>query len=114
LDRFLDKSSGFHNLGKAYDTLVTDIRQQLKLFHEEQLDKQRLPLKKLALEIAGLLNVPNMRQDPVLVDRVRDLQRQIHALHDQRKQFAQEQAFQLQLYKAERSSRFHFASPMLL
>ncbi|RHY27830.1 hypothetical protein DYB32_006496, partial [Aphanomyces invadans] len=82
LDRFLDKSSGFHNLGKAYDTLVTDIRQQLKLFHEEQLDKQRLSLKKLALEIAGLLNVPNMRQDPVLVDRVRDLQRQIHALHD--------------------------------
>ncbi|RHY50394.1 hypothetical protein DYB34_005720 [Aphanomyces astaci] len=112
LDRFLAKSNGFHNVGKAYDILVTDIRQQLKLFHDEQLDKQRLPLKKLALEIAALLQVPNMRQDPVLVDRVRDLQQQIHHLHDQQKKFLQEQAFQLHLYKAERSSRFHFSSPI--
>ncbi|RQM20499.1 hypothetical protein B5M09_010499, partial [Aphanomyces astaci] len=112
LDRFLAKSNGFHNVGKAYDILVTDIRQQLKLFHDEQLDKQRLPLKKLALEIAALLQVPNMRQDPVLVDRVRDLQQQIRHLHDQQKKFLQEQAFQLHLYKAERSSRFHFSSPI--
>ena len=112
LDRFLDKSSNFHNLVKAYDVLVSDIRQQLKLLHDQELDKQRLPLKKLTLEIAALLQVPNMRQDPVLVDRVRDLQQQIHRLHDDQKKFMQERAFQLHLYKAERSSRFHFMSPV--
>ncbi|RLO05974.1 hypothetical protein DYB28_008926 [Aphanomyces astaci] len=114
LDRFLAKSNGFHNVGKAYDIVVADIRQQLKLFHDKQLDKQRLPLKKLALEIAALLQVPNMQQDSVLVDHVRDLQQQIRHLHDQQKKFLQEQAFQLHLYKAERSSRFHFSSPILL
>ncbi|KAF0689018.1 Aste57867_19482 [Aphanomyces stellatus] len=73
LDRFLDKSPGFHNLAKAYDTFVSDIRIQLKEFHTQRVDTQRLPMKKLAFEIASLLQLPNMRQDPVLVGRVRDL-----------------------------------------
>ncbi|KAG9409847.1 hypothetical protein AC1031_020158 [Aphanomyces cochlioides] len=92
--------------------LVNDIRSQLKEFHSQRLEKQRLPLKKLAVEIASLLQVPNMRQDSVLVDRVRDLQKQIHELQDRDKQFRQDQAFQLHLYKAERSSKFHFMSPV--
>ncbi|KAG9414081.1 hypothetical protein AC1031_013290 [Aphanomyces cochlioides] len=112
LDRFLDKSPTFHNISKAYDMLVNDIRSQLKEFHSQRLEKQRLPLKKLAVEIASLLQVPNMRQDSVLVDRVRDLQKQIHELQDRDKQFRQDQAFQLHLYKAERSSKFHFMSPV--
>ncbi|KAF0687709.1 hypothetical protein As57867_020505, partial [Aphanomyces stellatus] len=36
LDRFLDKSPSFRNLAKAYDTLVSDIRKQLKEFHTQQ------------------------------------------------------------------------------
>ncbi|KAF0692127.1 hypothetical protein As57867_016698, partial [Aphanomyces stellatus] len=35
LDRFLDKSPSFRNLAKAYDTLVSDIRKQLKEFHTQ-------------------------------------------------------------------------------
>ncbi|KAH9106776.1 hypothetical protein AeMF1_017708 [Aphanomyces euteiches] len=93
LDRFLDKSPSFHKLSKAYDMLVNDIRSQLKEFHSQRLEKQRLPLKQLAVEIASLLQVPNMRQDSVLVDRVRDLQKQIHELQDRDKQFRQDQAF---------------------
>ncbi|KAF0694044.1 Aste57867_15047 [Aphanomyces stellatus] len=112
LDRFLDKSLGFHNLAKAYDSLVSDIRIQLKEFHIQRVDKQRLPMKKLAFEIASLLQVPNMRQDPVLVGRVRDLQQQIEKLQTTQKEFRQEQAFKLHLYKAERSSKFHFMSPV--
>ncbi|KAH9051221.1 hypothetical protein Ae201684P_007890 [Aphanomyces euteiches] len=110
LDRFLDKSPSFHNISKAYDMLVNDIRSQLKEFHSQRLEKQRLPLKQLAVEIASLLQVPNMRQDSVLVERVRDLQKQIHELQDRDKQFRQDQTFQLHLYKAERSSKFHFMS----
>ncbi|KAH9051228.1 hypothetical protein Ae201684P_007897, partial [Aphanomyces euteiches] len=53
-----------------------------------------------------------MRQDSVLVERVRDLQKQIHELQDRDKQFRQDQTFQLHLYKAERSSKFHFMSPV--
>ncbi|KAF0687848.1 hypothetical protein As57867_020397, partial [Aphanomyces stellatus] len=45
LDRFLDKSPSFRNLAKAYDTLVSDIRKQLKEFHTQQVDKQQLPMK---------------------------------------------------------------------
>ncbi|KAH9087838.1 hypothetical protein Ae201684P_013490 [Aphanomyces euteiches] len=112
LDRFLDKSPSFHNISKAYDMLVNDIRSQLKEFHSQRLEKQRLPLKQLTVEIASLLQVPNMRQDSVLVERVRDLQKQIHELQDRDKQFRQDQAFQLHLYKAERSSKFHFMSPV--
>jgi hypothetical protein len=112
LDRFLAKSSSFNNTGLAYDILVKDIRRGLKEFHGEQLDKQRLPLKKLTLEIASLLQVPNMRQDPVLVERVRALQQQIHQHHDQAKSFRQEQAFHLHLYKAEKATKFHFTSPV--
>ncbi|KAH9079086.1 hypothetical protein Ae201684P_000959 [Aphanomyces euteiches] len=112
LDRFLDKSPSFHNISKAYDMLVNDIRSQLKEFHSQRLEKQRLPLKQLAVEIASLLQVPNMRQDSVLVERVRDLQKQIHELQDRDKQFRQDQTFQLHLYKAERSSKFHFMSPV--
>ncbi|KAH9079068.1 hypothetical protein Ae201684P_013133 [Aphanomyces euteiches] len=112
LDRFLDKSPSFHNISKAYDMLVNDIRSQLKEFHSQRLEKQRLPLKQLTVEIASLLQVPNMRQDSVLVERVRDLQKQIHELQDRDKQFRQDQTFQLHLYKAERSSKFHFMSPV--
>ncbi|KAH9089964.1 hypothetical protein Ae201684P_014719 [Aphanomyces euteiches] len=93
---FLDKSPSFHNISKAYDMLVNDIRSQLKEFHSQRLEKQRLPLK----------------HDSVLVERVRDLQKQIHELQDRDKQFRQDQAFQLHLYKAERSSKFHFMSPV--
>ncbi|KAF0694043.1 hypothetical protein As57867_014990, partial [Aphanomyces stellatus] len=56
--------------------------------------------------------VPNMRQDPVLVGRVRELQQQIEKLQTAQREFRQEQAFQLHLYKAERSSKFHFMSPV--
>ncbi|KAF0688390.1 Aste57867_19985 [Aphanomyces stellatus] len=112
LDRFLDKSPGYNNLAKACDTLVSDIRIQLKEFHTQRVDKQRLPMKKLAFEIAALLEAPNMRQDPVLVGRVRDLQQQVEKLQTTQKEFRQEQAFKLHLYKAERSSKFHFMSPV--
>ncbi len=112
LDRFLDKSPTFKNIGYAYDTMVRDIRHGLKELHTEQLEKKRAPLSNLAMEIAQLLQVPNLREDPVLVDRVRALQRQIHELHDQEKSFRQEQAFQLHLHKAERASGFHFSSPV--
>ncbi|KAF0710478.1 Aste57867_5523 [Aphanomyces stellatus] len=99
LDRFLDKSPSFRNLAKAYDTLVSDIRKQLKEFHTQQVDKQQLPMKKLAFEIAALLQVPNIRQDPVQVDRVRELQQQIEKLQMAQREFRQEQAFQIHLYK---------------
>ncbi|KAF0687811.1 Aste57867_20488 [Aphanomyces stellatus] len=69
-------------------------------------------MKKLAFEIAALLQVPNMRQDPVLVGRVRELQQQIEKRQTAQREFRQEQAFQLHLYKAERSSKFHFMSPV--
>ncbi|KAF0686025.1 Aste57867_22151 [Aphanomyces stellatus] len=53
-----------------------------------------------------------MRQDPVLVGRVRDLQEQIDKLQTTQKEFRKEQAFKLHLYKADRSSKFHFMSPV--
>ncbi|KAF0689190.1 hypothetical protein As57867_019261, partial [Aphanomyces stellatus] len=53
-----------------------------------------------------------MRQDPVLVGRVREIQQQIEKLQTAQREFRQEQAFQLHLYKAERSSKFHFMSPV--
>ncbi|KAF0689176.1 hypothetical protein As57867_019270, partial [Aphanomyces stellatus] len=92
LDRFLDKSPSFRNLAKAYDTLVSDIRKQLKEFHTQQVDKQQLPMKKLSFEIAALLQVPNMRQDPVLVGRMREIQQQIEKLQTAQREFRQEQA----------------------
>ncbi|KAF0688019.1 hypothetical protein As57867_020253, partial [Aphanomyces stellatus] len=95
-----------------YDTLVSDIRKQLKEFHTQQVDKQQLPMKKLAFEIAALLQVPNICQVPVLVGRVREIQQQIEKLQTAQREFRQEQAFQLHLYKAERSSKFHFMSPV--
>ncbi|KAF0687844.1 hypothetical protein As57867_020401, partial [Aphanomyces stellatus] len=69
-------------------------------------------MKKLAFEIAALLQVPNMRQDPVLVGRVRELQQQIEKLQTAQREFRLEQAVQLHLYKAERSFKFHFMSPV--
>ena len=114
LDRFLARSPSFHNIGRAYDTLVKDIRDQLKALHTQYVEKQKLPAKRLTIELASLLQVPNLRQDQVLVERVRGLQKQIHDLQEQQKQFRQEQAFQLHLHKAERTSKFHFQSPIPL
>ncbi|KAF0688896.1 Aste57867_19569 [Aphanomyces stellatus] len=69
-------------------------------------------MKKLAFEIAALLQVPNVHQDPVLVGRVREIQQQIEKLQTAQREFRHEIAFQLHLYKAERSSKFHFMSPV--
>jgi exonuclease III len=112
LDRFLEKSPQFKNIGLAYDTMVRDIRQGLKTLHAEHLEKQQQPLKEKTLEMASLLQLPNVREDTVLLGRIRTLQQQIHEIHEQSKAFRREQAFQLHLHKAERSSKFHFASPV--
>ncbi|KAF0706511.1 hypothetical protein As57867_006724, partial [Aphanomyces stellatus] len=104
----LRRGTTFHFIFLGQQT----VGDQLKEFHTQQVDKQQLPMKKLTFEIAALLQVPNMRQDPVLVGRVRELQQQIEKLQTAQREFRQEQAFQLHLYKAERSSKFHFMSPV--
>jgi exonuclease III len=112
LDRFLDKSPSFDNLGFAYDTLVRDLRRKLKELHTKKLDEQNKPLKLLTMEIASLVLLPNVRHDPTLRDRIRHLQHQVKELQEQQKSFRMEQAFELHLSKAERNSKFHFGSPI--
>ena len=111
LDKFLDLSPTFTNLGLAYDKMLHNIRMALRELHHQQLDKQDEPLKRISFELIQLSRQHSSSPTPESLERIQQLKDNMQTEYENQQQFKAGKAFQTHVNKAERCSKFHLRTP---
>ena len=111
LETFLTKTQLNYNVGLHFDTMITNMRHQLKYLHDELVENQQKPLKKLSMDLALLIRDYQNAPCAPLMARIKTIQAAIHEFHDRKKVLREDTAMQNHLEKAERCTKFHLKPP---